>query len=301
MTDPEHKSVPIILDTDLGDDIDDSWAIAMLLKSPEVDVKLIVTDFGNTPMRARIVAKYLEAAGRTDIPIGIGVKQNDKDCPVSPWIEGYSLADYPGTVHEDGVGALIDAIMSSEETPTLLCIGPVPNIAEALRREPRIAEKARFVGMYGSVRKGYDGGPEISPEWNVRAAPAECRAVFEAAWDMTITPVDTCGIIRLRGENYARVRDCEDPLIRALIESYRVWAAGRNDKPEQQSSVLFDTVAAYLAFTEELLVVEELGIRISDDGYTLIDPEAKRVRCALEWTDLPAYERFLADRLVGER
>ena len=70
---PPPRPVPVILDTDIGDDIDDTWALALALKSPELDMKLVVTDYGNTEHRAKIVARVLEVAGRTDIPIGIGI------------------------------------------------------------------------------------------------------------------------------------------------------------------------------------------------------------------------------------
>ena len=100
------RPVPVILDTDIGDDIDDTWALALALKSPELDVKLVVTDFGNTEQRAKLVARVLELAGRTDIPIGIGVKENDEPGPQAEWVKGYDLAKYPGRVLPDGVQAL---------------------------------------------------------------------------------------------------------------------------------------------------------------------------------------------------
>jgi len=62
---PEARSVPVILDTDIGDDIDDTWALALLLRSPEVDLRLVTTDYGNTVYRARVAARLLEVAGRT--------------------------------------------------------------------------------------------------------------------------------------------------------------------------------------------------------------------------------------------
>ena len=102
--------IPVILDTDIGDDIDDTWALILALKSPELDVKLVVTDFGNTEQRARLVARVLELAGRTDIPIGIGIKENDDPGPQAEWVKGYDLAKYPGRVHRDGVKALIDTV-----------------------------------------------------------------------------------------------------------------------------------------------------------------------------------------------
>src|SRR4051794_26657939 len=64
--------IPVILDTDIGDDIDDTWAVAMLLKSPQFDVKLITTTNGKAEYRARLLAKLLTAGDRTNIPIGLG-------------------------------------------------------------------------------------------------------------------------------------------------------------------------------------------------------------------------------------
>lgn len=295
------KRIPAILDTDIGGDIDDTWALAMMLKSPELDVKLVVSDTGNTTYRAKIAAKLLDTAGRTDVPVGVGVHISDPLGPQAAWVENYDLAAYPGAVLPDGVGAIIDTIMKSPEPVTLVCIGPVPNVAAALSREPRIAGRARFVGMHGSVRRGYGGSEKISAEYNVATHTPDCQKVFAAPWDMTITPLDTCGLVKLQGEKYRRVRDCPDPLVRAVIENYRIWAKAGNlgDIAERESSVLFDTVAVYLAFSEELLVMEKLGIRVSDDGYTLIDPGAKTINSAVGWRSLAAFEDFLVQRLSG--
>ena len=67
------KKIPVIFDTDIGGDIDDTWALGFLLKSPELDVKLVVGDMGHNLYRASLLAKFLEQANRTDIPIGIGL------------------------------------------------------------------------------------------------------------------------------------------------------------------------------------------------------------------------------------
>jgi inosine-uridine nucleoside N-ribohydrolase len=300
----EVKSrIPVILDTDIGDDIDDTWALAMLLRSQEVDLKLVVTDTADTAHRARIVAKLLEAAGRTDVGVGIGIRYPGRIGAQGTWAEGYDLKAYPGKVHNDGVGALIDTIMTSPVPVTLICIGPVPNIAEALRREPRITQRARFVGMHGSVRRGYGGSDTPCAEYNVKMHTRDCQQVFAAGWDMTITPLDTCGLVRLTGEKYQAVRCCPDPLIAALIENYRHWSTrdGRvSPEFEQRSSVLFDTVAAYLSFRQDLVVMEDLPIRVTDDGMTVIDEKGgKGMHVATAWKDLAAYEDFLVQRLVG--
>lgn len=301
----ESSRIPVILDTDIGGDIDDTWALAMMLKSPELDVKLVVSDTGDTDYRARIIAKMLDVAERMDVPVGVGRRFGMKDgYNQAGWVEGYTLSAYQGTVREDGVGAIIDTIMNSSTPVTLICIGPVPNIAEALRREPSIVENARFVGMHGSVRKGYGGSSRICAEYNVVNHIPECQRVFSVAWDMTITPLDTCGLVVLEGENYRSVRLCDDPLVRALMENYGVWLSASQRPPDdfdRKSSVLFDTVAVYLAFAEELLVMENLGIRVSDEGYTLIDENAKRIRVATDWKDIDSYRKFLVKRLTSKR
>ncbi len=302
---PPHRT-PVILDTDIGDDIDDTWALALALKSPELDVKLVVTDFGNTEHRAKIVARLLEIAGRTDVPIGIGIKQNDEESPQAEWVKGYDLARYPGKVHRDGVQALIDVAMAASEPMTLIAIGPPPNLKAALEREPRIAGKLRLAGMYGSLRHGYGGSAKPEPEWNVRANVAAARAVLAAPWmDAVSTPLDTCARVQLEGERYARVRDSKDPIARAVIESFRLWCANRewcvkdHDQVVVKSSTLFDTVAVYLAISRDFVKTERMGVRVTDDGMTVPDAAGRPVSWATEWRDLDGFEEWLAARIAG--
>lgn len=91
------KRIPVILDTDIGGDIDDTWALAMLLRSPELDLKLVVTDTGNTAYRARVAAKLLEIGGRTDVPVGVGIHLADETGPQEPWVAGYELRIIPAS------------------------------------------------------------------------------------------------------------------------------------------------------------------------------------------------------------
>jgi len=303
------KKIPVILDTDIGSDIDDTWALIMLLRSPELDPKLITTESGNTAYRARIVAKILERSGRTDIPIGIGIHLSDKAGPQLAWVKDYEITRYPGIVHKDGIKSLVEIIMNSPEPITLICIGPLTNIAAALEMEPRIAEKARFVGMHGCLRKsppGYGGCKGgVVAEYNVRADPKAFQKVLSAPWDITITPLDTCGFVRLKGEKYQLVRECRDPLIQDLMENYKIWLKNRGGNWLKifgsQSSILYDTVAVYLAFSEEFLQLEDLGIHVTDKGYTLIDERARIIHCAVEWKDLSAFEDLLVERLTQKR
>ncbi len=298
--------VPVILDTDIGDDIDDTWALALLLKSPELDLKLVVGDYGESEYRAKLLAKLLERAGRTDVAVGIGLDIAPRgDGRQAAWVKDYDLKAYSGKLQTNGVQAIIDTIMNSPQPVTLICIGPVPNIAEALKREPRIAQHARFVGMQGSVRMGYGKGKPPEAEWNVKCDPKALQQVFAAPWDVTITPLDTCGLVTLAGDKYRRVRDATDRNVADLITNYRIWLTNQptlaQDMADQHSTTLFDTVAVYLAIGPDQCVMEKLGLRVTDDGLTVIDPQARQVNVATQWKNLGAYEDFLTDRLAGKK
>lgn len=315
MSSSERQKIPVIFDTDIGGDIDDTWALALLVQSLEFDVKLVTTAVGDTPAKAKIVAKFLETVGRTDIPVGIGVQQGTGGHRQVEWTKGYELSSYPGTIYRDGVQAIVDAIMKSPRSIKVVAVGPLPNIAAALGREPRIADKAEFVGMHGSIRRGYGGREKPDAEYNVRAFPKAVQKVFAAPWKVTITPLDTCGIVHLTGGKYQKILKRNSPLARALIENYRAWykypivqknqdlsEQEVNERVEQKvgssSTTLFDTVGIYLAMSTKLVKVEKLGIRVTDDGYTVIDDKARVINCATEWKDLGAFEDFLVERLT---
>jgi inosine-uridine nucleoside N-ribohydrolase len=291
---PGHP-VPVILATDIGDDIDDTWALGFLLKCPELSLKLVATEYGKSPYRAKLLGKFLQTTGHANIPIAVGPDVEPRGAgPLAEWVKDYNLSSYPGGVHNDGIGAMIDVIMNSPQPVTLICIGPMPNVAAALEREPRIARRANFVGMDGSVRLGYDGAKTPCAEWNVKCNPAAAKKVFSAAWDITITPLDTCGLVTLDGARYQRVLRARDPVPATIVDNYRLWskASKLEAAAEQHSSTLFDPVAVYLAFARQFCKMERLGIRVTDEGL-------KQMEVATEWKDLDGFRDLLVNRLCG--
>jgi inosine-uridine nucleoside N-ribohydrolase len=294
----KNKKVPVILDTDIGDDIDDTWALVMLLKRPQFDVRLITTTCGKNVYRSKIIAKLLAVAGRTDIPIGMGAGGSEGQGPQQPWVKDFDLAGYKGKVHKDGVQALIDTVNAAASPVTIISIGPSHTVAAALERQPGIAAKARFVGMQGSVYKGYDGGKPC-PEWNIKAAVPAAQKALSATWrQAVITPLDTCGLVNLSGKRFQKLTASKDPLVKALIENYRIWA--KNDKVAA-STTLFDTVAIYLAMPgpKPLLKMEELRIKVTGDGMTPVDPAGAKMSVATQWKDLDGYRDLLVKILLS--
>ena len=291
--------IPVILDTDAGSDIDDTWAIGMLLGCPQIDLKLIVTGRDNAPRKACLVAKILEHMKRTDIPVGIGVKVNDNPINQEQWLGDYKVDHYPGKVHQDGVQAMIDMIQAAPSPVTLLLIGPQTNIREALHRSPGIVKKARVVAMAGSVEIGYNGRKGREPECNVVTDVAAAQTVLEAPWDITMVPLDGCGTLILKGDRYARVAQSDAPRAKTVIGNYKLWTNFRGF-PEGESSVLFDTAAVALIFNESFFEMKTLKLRIDDTGNTVPDDQKGRpVRCAMGWRDRGAFEELLIKSLIG--
>jgi inosine-uridine nucleoside N-ribohydrolase len=297
------RPIPVIYDSDVGDDIDDTWAVGFLLRCPELDVKMVMGDYGKPDYRARLFAKFLERTGRTDIPVGIGVEVDPtkRTGRQWDWVKDYDLKNYPGKIHTNGVQAMIDLIMNSKQQVTVIAVGPAPNIAEALRREPRIAQRARFVGMHGSVASATN--PKPVAEYNVVRDPKSLQHAFTAPWDIIITPLNTCAQVVLKDDKYQRIYQSNDPIAKAIVENYRHWLINRGRGTDElisvRSSTLFDTVAVYLTFRDDLLNMEQIGLRVTDDGFTVIDPTAKQMAVAMTWKDLGAFEDFLVERLTN--
>jgi inosine-uridine nucleoside N-ribohydrolase len=297
---PDSASQPlsVILDTDIGDDIDDSWALTMLLKSPQFDVKLITTTCGKAEYRAKLIAKMLTAAGRTDIPIGLGAGGVLEKGSINDWVKDYRLRDYPGKIHEDGAKAIVETLnaLAEKKLPvTIIAIGPLHTLEAALKLDAGIAPKADFVGMHGSVRKGYENNPEPCVEYNMTYVPG-AQKVFAAPWrSIAITPLDTCGLVKLTGSEFANLKSSNDPLVKALLENYRIWAHMKSTDDLSESTVLFDTVAVYLADPgpKPLLELERLHIKVTDQGMMAIDPQGSLMIVATNWKNLAEYQECL--------
>lgn len=230
------------------------------------------------------------------------------------WSDDYDLAAYSGRLARNGIDRMIEIIMQATEEVVIMCIGPLVNIAEAARREPRIVGKTRIVGMLGSIRSGWSPTDPPVSEYNVICSTASARYVFKSWKDgkITLTPLDTCGRIRLTGELYARWKtealSGKSKVSAAILQNFDAWQQVRKLKPlkgsvvfDDCSSTLFDTVAVFLAFSHQYLAMETLNLAIENDGKMVICEQADKgtkVVCAMDWTDMPAFEQFLVDRLL---
>jgi len=271
----------VVLDTDIGTDIDDAWALGYLLKSPALDLVGVTIADGDTAARARLACKLLQRLGRTDVPVAVG-----RRTPAIPadridfqfaWAEDFR--DY-APVSTPAVEFLADVIRKNPGRITLVAVGPLHNIGDLVRLHPDVVPLVkRVVLMSGNVAASAFS-PSPVPEWNVKLAIPEAQAVYAAAWPLTIVPLDSTSYVKLEDGERDALRKAGTPLTVALETLLRLWT----DRPSSRMT-LHDQLA--LAETQEpgrfFARCAPLPLRVDASGYTRVDAAAGRpVRVCLE-------------------
>lgn len=301
----------VILDTDIGGDIDDTWALGVLLNSPELELKAITTVSGDTRYRGAICAKMLRIAGHKPVPIGLGPVKEKKSYfqPQGEWLDKPVPEADLACFTEDAVQLITDTVNASPEPVTLLAIGPFSNLAELVRRSPETAKKIDLILLGGSVYKAYFGKEGHCREYNIIHDLAASRTVFQAQWhSFTISPLDTCGDIYLRGDHYRKLLDSDSTLCHAVLDNYFIWKNARrhlkNDPPCDpaiESSLICDTAVVALAVRPDLAEFRMIPLSVSDNGETLVDEQhGNMIDVAVSWRDREALYAFLTERLTAK-
>jgi purine nucleosidase len=262
---PQPPATPqlAIIDTDIGDDIDDAFALALALESPELKIVGVTTAFGDTELRARLVDRYLTAVGRKDITVAAGV--------ATPHDNVFTQAAYadqePVRKHADGVRFLLDEIRKHPGEITIIAIGPEGNLAAAIRQDPATFKKVkRVVLMGGSVYRGYgdpDRPPE--PEWNIDRDPASAKALFTSGVPIFMMPLDSTQV-HLEAPKREQIFAHGSPLTDQLTLLYHQWVAHTDN--HSPNPTLFDPVAVASAIHPELCPAKPLRIEVDDKGLT---------------------------------
>src|SRR5438270_739480 len=148
-----QQRIPIIFDTDIGDDIDDALALALALQSPELDVRAVTTVIDDTELRTRLAWKQLGLYGRRDIPLGTGASEPLLD-PVQTMrarqVEVLTPEDIaPAAARPRRADLIIETLLASPRKLTLVPVGPLTNIALALKMEPRIKNNIERIVLMG--------------------------------------------------------------------------------------------------------------------------------------------------------
>ncbi len=238
----------VILDTDIGDDIDDALALGLILACPELRLLGVTTVFGNVDARARQARSILAAAGgaHRGIPVaaGCGATMSTRPPPAGgaaaylagtlPNQDGSCLPEsqLPRPDRRHGVDFLVDTIMAGDGDIIPITIGAMTNLAMALVKEPRIAAKIpRIVSMAGEFKMQM-------AEWNIKCDPEAAALLFASGIPIDLTTWEMGQIARFDQGHLERLRAGTSAMARQLAKTVDPWCVLHNCTP-----ALFDPFA----------------------------------------------------------
>ncbi|MBM4068542.1 MAG: hypothetical protein FJ271_06305 [Planctomycetes bacterium] len=291
--DKASSPTPVLLDTDIGSDIDDAFALALVLASPELDLRGVTTVSGDTHARAMMVCAWLSRIGRNDVPVAAG-KPPQPACAIAGQIQ---YVRHPAVIFNrtskparQGAVALLHQQLKKQPGQTILALGPLTNIAALLREHPECKPWIqRIVLMGGSLRAGYDGKPGRVAEYNIKTDIAAARAVFRSGVPLLVVPLDVTAQLRLGEAERSKIFAAGGLSNQQLQCLYQLW--------DQETPILFDPAAVALCIDEKHFKLRRMLLDVDDDGMTHIGLARPNARLAFEIKE----KEFLAwftDRLA---
>src|SRR4051812_47521760 len=262
----------VVLDTDIGTDIDDAWALGYALKSPSFTLLGVTVTDADTVQRAKLACKLLYRLGRTDVPVAVGRQTSaippDRVDYQFSWAEDFQAYK---AVSIPAVEFLADTIRKNPGQVTLIAVGPLQNIGDLVRMHPEVIPLVkRVVLMSGSIGANAWSSAPVA-EWNVKLAIPEAQAVYAAAWPVTIVPLDSTTYIRLEDQERETLRKAGTPLVIALEALLRLWS----DRPDSRMT-LHDQMALAEAQNPGRFFgrCDAMPIRVDAEGYLRVDKAA---------------------------
>jgi purine nucleosidase len=266
-----QQRIPIIFDTDIGDDIDDALALALALQSPELDVRAVTTVIDDTERRTRLAWKQLGLYNRRDIPLASGANEPLLD-PVrttrARQFEVLTPEDIgPAAAHRRAADLIIETLLASPEKLTLVPVGPLTNIALALRTEPRIKMKIERIVLMGGAFE------MLTPEYNIRRDRIAAQIVFRSGVPITAVGLDVTTKCKLQAADIDRLRASKNPASAFLVRLIELWQNGRPD----QYPTLHDPLAVAVSFLPTLVETRLGGVEVETNspltnGVTIFTP-----------------------------
>lgn len=281
-----QQATPIVLDTDIGGDIDDAFALALVLASPELNLRAVTTVSGDTQARARIAARMLAEAGRGDVPVAAGEPGSKMDISQAKWGEGFTSASLVATPAAD---LMEQKVVEGHGRTVLVAIGPLTNVAAFLKKYPQSKGKVkRILLMGGSIARGYYPNSPAMSEYNIAADAKAAQTVFASGIPISMAPLDVTARLQIEGAQLEQVFNSK-PLGHALRELYKLWG--------QPVPTLHDPMAVSLLPDSGLCTMRSLSIEIDDHGMTRVAEGKPANALVATETDSSRFISFYVSRL----
>jgi purine nucleosidase len=287
------EPIPVLFDTDIGTDIDDAYALAQIIHSPELELLGVTTVSGDAVARARLAAKLLAVAGRPEVPVYAGLSTAPQYMKQVEWAAGFTS---PSLHESGGVEFLRRQINARPGELTLIAVGEMTNVAALLESEPGIGAKIKAIAlMGGSVRRGYAPGSQPEPEWNLKSNVRAAQVVFASGVPLLVAPLDSTADLKLTPEWLVRIFSRGTPLNDALASLDFVWK--RTNTWKGENPTLFDNLAVALVATPGVAPLTPLHLTVEADGLTREHADRPPNAQVVLTSDVPAFLEYFTARL----
>ncbi len=262
----KHK---VIFDCDLGDDIDDAFALAMILASEEIEVLGICMDYGNTEDRAVLACRLLYETGKEDIPVYVGRKTSNSFVTQHIWGEGFKKLK---PQKKGAAEFIVETLNKYPGEVSLITVGPVTNMMDVIQMDENALSKAKHIyAMFGSFYMGYGSNPVISREWNVRADEEASKIYTSNVSNISYAGLDITTFVKWDDDRMMKLMMHKTPLTDALTSLTTIWRHGQKSRVP----TLYDCVAVGLLLWPDLFVTRPAHVEVLRGGYTVIDESKK--------------------------
>lgn len=327
------KKQRVIIDTDIGTDVDDALAITLALALEEIElIGLTIVD-ADVDTRARMAARLLGMAGRSDVPVAKGSSEPLNGGRMPTWLghEGKGLLDmdYSGPdapiLEQDAADFIIEE--SRKEPLHVVCIGAVSNLARALAKDPQLPERLeRVTSMGGLIRES-----AFTPEWdrffeetgirpahldhNTASDPEAALQMARKSPSMTWVTGELTFTTYLHRSGLEKIAAIDTPLAQALVNMVEIWnrdwlrpvlfyPGAQFPMPDDAVACLHDPLTIASLSPRPWLTLEPLKLRFEIEGdyfrvFEASAEDAERTQNVSTAVDRPAFEAFYVDRVVA--
>lgn len=263
----------ILIDTDPG--IDDSLAILLALASPELSLEGLSVVHGNCSVEqgTRNALAILNLARSGHIPVargcGLPLVQASLLAPETHGDTGLGYARLAPSdqqaVAQHAVDFLIEKILSAPGEYTIVAIGPLTNIAIAMRKEPRIIPAIREIVCMGAAIR-HEGNTTPLAEFNVYVDPHAAHIVYHSGVRLTLVPLDVTYHCILTPDDVERLLSIQSPITRFIADATRFYMEFHDEYQQITGCVINDPLALALTFAPEICDYEEHYVDVDVQG-----------------------------------
>ena len=299
-------AVPLVVDTDIGSDVDDALALALAVRHPDLELRAVTTVSAQPDVRAQLARRLLDVAGAADVEVAAGtsVAGDDRNAIGAEHLD-LLVPPSAGARAADAVGLLAGL---GRDT-SLATIGQQSNLAAALARDGALARRTAGLTVMGGAFAPIDGAEgEVrgaERDWNLVLDPRAAAVSLSSGWrSLRYVPIDVTFGLPLSRAHVERLRGGDElcVLLADLVDGWRARALPAR-APEEVACYLHDPLTVACVTECEYIEAARLSVSVVVDGrgiaHTVVDPTEGHPATVVRTVDAPAFADWLVETLLN--